>query len=469
MPWINPIKDTLLKLRPVDSKQLNPNEFRARSANDKLAVVAVRKAENNHWQVRLSGDLTIGGIKTRECYLWPGHWDGVGAALLGSEDAARVKAISMSAPIRKSVDGGVILDIGYESQTDNKNNPSGSCNVTSCVMALKYWGIKPPGPGQFEDSLYEWLQAEGLSRHDPNHLKIAIEHFGCEDHFTTRATVAEMKTALGNGTPVIVHGYFTTFGHIIVLIGYNEKGFICHDPWGEWTSSGYDRNDSKNPHKGKAIVYSYGLIERTCLPDGGCWAHFVTRKGYEKPGAQALIEPGTKPPIIATVEGGFRKFKPQELRLNSHSVKVIEHFEGLELHQYFCSAKVRTIGLGSTRWWNGEPIPLGATITKEQAINLFTRDASEFIAAIQKLVDVPLTARQLAAVFSLCYNIGWQGFERSSVLKSINNGAGHDEIRANLRKWSKAGGQPLPGLLRRRNAEAMLWENRDDWAKAGFD
>jgi GH24 family phage-related lysozyme (muramidase) len=336
-------------------------------------------------------------------------------------------------------------------------------------MALKYWGVKSPGDGQFEDVLYEWLQSEGLSRHDPNHLKVAIEHFGCEDSFTTRATTAEMKAALDNGTPVIIHGYFTAFGHIVVLIGYNEKGFIVHDPYGEWTSNGYIRNDSSAPARGRAIVYSYGLIERACLPDGGCWAHFVTRNGVARPGDQTSIGPGTNTPMIATPEGGFRKFKPQELRLNSHSVKIIEHFEGLELHQYLCSAKVRTIGLGSTRWWNGEPIPAGATITKEQAVKLFTRDASEFIAAIQKLVDVPLTARQLAAVFSLCYNIGWQGFEESSVLKSINNRAGNDEIRTNLRKWSKAGGQALPGLLRRRNAEAMLWENKDNWTQAGFD
>jgi uncharacterized protein YvpB len=293
MPWITPTKNTLLKLRPIDSTKLEKSEVRRRNANEKLGVVAIRKAENNHWQVRLAGDLTIGSSKVRECYIWPGDWDGAAAALVASLDAARAKAVSMSAKAPLEIANGRMLDIAYKSQTDNVNNPSGSCNVTSSAICLEYWGIKGSGSGQLEDELYKWLESEGLSRHDPNHLKIAIEYYGCQDHFTTRATIPEIKKAIDGGTPVIVHGYFTTFGHIIVLIGYNDKGFICHDPWGEWTSSGYDRNNASNPIKGKGILYTYGLIERTCLPDGGCWAHFVTRAGFEKQinTAIAVVQP----------------------------------------------------------------------------------------------------------------------------------------------------------------------------------
>lgn len=464
MPWINPTQNTLLKLRPTDSKQLGANEFRQRAAGDRLGVVAVRKANNNHWQVRLAGDLTIGGTKTREVFIWPGHWDGAAAALAASLDAARTKAISMSVKAPLTVANGVVLNIAYKSQIDNANNPTGSCNVTSSAMCLEYWGLKAKGSGQLEDELYEWLESEGLSRHDPNHLKLAIEAYGCRDDFSARATIAEIKQAIDNAIPVIVHGYFTTFGHIIVLIGYNDKGFICHDPYGEWTSGGYDRNDGGNPKKGEAIVYSYGLIERTCFPDGGCWAHFVTRAG-----AQKSSTPPPKSDAAPAIAGSPRHFKPQEFRPNSIAAKFIAHFEGLELHQYYCSAGVSTIGLGTTRWHNGEPIPVGATITREQAIELFKRDATEFMAEIQRLVDVPLTARQIAAVLSFCYNCGWQGFEESSLLRSINDGSDFDTIRANFRKWAKADGMILEGLLRRRNAEAMLWENRDDWDKAGYD
>ncbi|MGL5062853.1 MAG: glycoside hydrolase family protein [Microcoleus sp.] len=462
MPWIIPTQNTLLKLRPIDSKQLGANEVRQRAAGDRLGVVAVRKAENNHWQVRLVGDLTIGGQPIRELYIWPGHWDGAAAALLQSIEAGRQKAISMSIGTAQKIPGGVELPVAYKSQMDNENNPTGSCNVTSSAMCLEYWGIKSPNSRQLEDLLYEWLRENGLSRHDPNHIKQAIEHFGCKDDFTTRATIPEIKKALDNGIPVIVHGYFTSFGHIIVLIGYSEKGFIVLDPYGEWTAGGYDRNEPSKPNKGERIVYSYGLIERTCLPDGGCWAHFVTRPGVQAKVNPAKTQDSAKP-------GTPRYFKPQEFRPNSIAAKFIAHFEGLKLEQYYCDAGVSTIGLGTTRWTDGGPIPVGATVTKDQAIALFKRDAAEFMAQIQRIVDVPLTARQIAAVLSFCYNCGWQGFEKSSLAQSINEGAPFEEIRTNFRKWAKADGQALAGLLRRRNAEAMLWEGRDDWEAAGYD
>lgn len=459
MPWIIPIQNTLLKLRPIDSKQLGANEIRPRKAGDRLGVVAVRKAENNHWQVRLAGDLTIGNTKTRECYIWPEHWDGAAKALLATIDAGRQQAIKLNpGVVARSPDGTVKIPVAYKSQMDNSNNPTGSCNVTSAAMCLEYYGIKSPDDRQLEDVLYEWLQANGLSRHDSNHLKQAIEHFGCRDDFTTRASISEIKTAIYNGKPVIVHGYFTSFGHIVVLVGYNATGFIVHDPYGEWHSWGYDRNDAANQRKGEAIVYSYGLIERTCLPDGGCWAHFITRPG----GNPGNLRDSTK-------TGGPRYYKPQEFRPNSIAARFIGHFEGLKLRQYYCQSDKSTIGIGTTRWHDGGPIPVGATITEDEAIAFFRRDAAQFMAEIQRLVDVPLTARQIAVCLSFVYNVGVQAFADSTLLKVINSDGSIEEIRTQLRRWINANGKPSDGLKRRRNAEAMLWQGRDDWESAGFD
>jgi GH24 family phage-related lysozyme (muramidase)/uncharacterized protein YvpB len=439
MPWITPTQNTLLKLRPTDSKQLGGNEFRQRNAGDRLGVVAVRKADNNHWQVRLAGDLTIGGKPTRELFIWPGHWDGAAAALAQSLDAARTKAISMSVKAPLSVANGVVLNIAYKSQIDNANNPTGSCNVTSSAMCLEYWGIKAKGSGQLEDELYEWLESEGLSRHDPNHLKLAIEAYGARDDFSTRATIAEIKQAIDNGTPVIVHGYFTTFGHIIVLIGYN------------------DRNNDANPKKGEAIVYSYGLIERTCFPDGGCWAHFVTRPGVQK---SSTPPPSVNPSAStnSTTAGTPRRYKPQELRLNSIAVEIIKSFEGLELSQYFCSAGVSTIGLGTTRWHDGGAIPVGATITEAQAIEFFKRDSEEFIDALRDLIDRPITGKQAAALTSWVYNCGIGALEESTLRKVINSGGDDEAVKGQLRRWTNQG---LAGLIKRRESECELWSGGD--------
>ncbi len=441
MPWINPIADTKLKLRPIDSAQLGVNEIQSRKAGDRLGIVAIRKADNNHWQVRLAGDLTIGGQKVRELYLWPPHWDGAAAALLQTAEATTAKVIAQNYGSAKAIPGGVVLGVPYRSQRDNSNNPGGSCNVTSAAMCLEYWGIAENEGKQLEDEMYEWLINKGLSRHDPIDLKKAIEAFGCSDNFTTRAQIDQIKEALRNGIPVIVHGWFTSFGHIIVLIGYDEKGFFVHDPYGEWTAGGY-LNKS-----GKALHYSYGLIERKCLPDGGCWAHFVTRPGVSQGKAVAYTP---------------KKYRPQEFRLNSVAIALIKSFEGLELSAYVCSAGVITIGLGTTAYPNGQPVKMGDTCTEEQAIEYFRHDSDRFIKSLRDLIDVPLTGLQIAALTSWVYNCGEGALAESTLLRVLNQGGGIADVQAQLRRWTNGG---LAGLVSRRNAECALWEGEREWQK----
>ena len=476
MPFIEPLQQTKLKLRPLDSSQLGANEIRIREPGEKLGICSVRKADNQHWEVKLAGKLTIGGQQVDKCFIFSGHWKGVTDIYLKVLEIDRkVQTQTLNAPpqgvyksLKKDATGTVtecILNVLYASQTDNANNPGGSCNVTSMSMALRFFSIKQRRSGiQFEDELYEYMESNGLSRHSPQDLKVLVEEYGLTDRFVSNASKQEIKDWVASGRPVVVHGYFTSFGHIAVIVGFNEKGWILHDPWGEYPYGGL-KNDSTNPEKGKYIVYSYGLMGNCCWSDGGCWAHFLDRPGFKSQpttiqSMQTVVNPASTTP---------RHYKPQEFRPNSIAAKFIGHFEGLELKQYYCSAGVSTIGLGTTRWTDGGPIPVGATITKEQAIELFKRDAAEFMAEIRRIVDVPLTARQIAAVLSFCYNCGWQGFEESSLAKSINDGADFETIRTNFRKWAKADGRILEGLLRRRNAEAMLWEGRDDWESAGYD
>jgi predicted chitinase len=79
----------------------------------------------------------------------------------------------------------------------------------------------------------------------------------------------------------VTHGYFTSSGHIVCIVGYNSQGLIIHDPYGKWTEGGYDRNDDSNPEKGKAVVYDYAMIQRTCMTDGQFWVHFIAKPGHQ--------------------------------------------------------------------------------------------------------------------------------------------------------------------------------------------
>ena len=132
-------------------------------------------------------------------------------------------------------------------------------------------------PGQMEDNLYQYALKHGLDRTDPYALAKILQNYGLKDRFTKSASIEEVKAWLAAQKPAITHGYFTGFGHIIVLVGYDEAGFIVHDPYGEWYATGCDRNDPYgNNIKGKYQHYSYDLIKRKCIPDGHFWVHFVS-------------------------------------------------------------------------------------------------------------------------------------------------------------------------------------------------
>lgn len=168
-----------------------------------------------------------------------------------------------------------LLNVPYFSQLDNEFNPTGSCNVTSIAMCLKYLGIKGDGSyGQIEDQLYAHCEIVGWSRHDPYDLKKLAESYpGIRDNLTQTGTLNDIRTAIDKGHPCVVHGYFTRFGHIVVICGYDDQGFIVNDPYGEWCEAGYDTQAC-----GKALHYSSGLIARVCSPESidnpqNIWLH----------------------------------------------------------------------------------------------------------------------------------------------------------------------------------------------------
>jgi hypothetical protein len=175
----------------------------------------------------------------------------------------------------------VRLDVPYCSQRNNVFNPSGACNVTSLAMALLFFGVQPRQSGefpQFEDELYDYAQRQSLDRHDPYDLAKLVEAYGCRDTFRTNSTIARVKEWLAEGKPAVIHGYFTDSGHIVTVVGYTSQGLWVHDPYGEWYSWGYDLNEPDgNNTKGKFQHYSYGLIQRLCMPDGNLWAHLIAK------------------------------------------------------------------------------------------------------------------------------------------------------------------------------------------------
>lgn len=87
---------------------------------------------------------------------------------------------------------------------------------------------------------------------------------------------------------------------------------------------------------------------------------------------------------------------------------------------------------------------------------LFCDDLVIFTSRVESLLKAPATPNQLAAMVSFAFNIGIEGFKKSSVLKNHNAG---DFIAASksFGLWNKIKGKESAGLTARRAKEAALY------------
>lgn len=141
----------------------------------------------------------------------------------------------------------------------------------------------------------------------------------------------------------------------------------------------------------------------------------------------------------------------------SVAAALARRFEGLYLTPYLCPAGVPTIGYGATHYEDGTPVALAdPRITRQRAEALLLWHVrARFLPAVLRLcpgVDEP---RRLAALIDFTFNLG-AGSLRASTLRRRVNAGRWDDVPAELRKWVKAGGRTMRGLVLRREAEAAL-------------
>lgn len=144
-------------------------------------------------------------------------------------------------------------------------------------------------------------------------------------------------------------------------------------------------------------------------------------------------------------------------------VDLTKHFEGLHLKAYLCPAGVPTIGFGHTKG-----VVLGDAITEAEADRLLAEDLDDAAADVDRLVRVKLTPGELGALASFVFNLGPGNLQVSTLLALLNAGD-HAGAVGEFGKWVKASvngrKETLPGLVKRRAAEALLFQGLD-WRAA---
>ena len=138
-------------------------------------------------------------------------------------------------------------------------------------------------------------------------------------------------------------------------------------------------------------------------------------------------------------------------------LSLIKSFEGFRARPYLCPAGVATCGYGSTFYADGSPVKItDPLISQADGEALLMETLGQYEAAVTKGVTVPLAQNQFDALVDFAYNCGSGNLRSSTLLKKINAG---DMSGAALEfaRWVKGGGVVLPGLVRRREAERLLF------------
>ena len=142
---------------------------------------------------------------------------------------------------------------------------------------------------------------------------------------------------------------------------------------------------------------------------------------------------------------------PMAMTYSQDGLNLTKSFESCRLTAYLDSVGVPTIGWGHT-----SGVHMGMTCTQAQADQWLQEDVQSSVKAVNAMVKVPLTQQQFDALVDFTFNLGAGNLEHSTLLRLLN--AGDYTGAANeFDKWDRAGGQVLPGLLRRRQAEKDMF------------
>jgi len=166
------------------------------------------------------------------------------------------------------------------------------------------------------------------------------------------------------------------------------------------------------------------------------------------------------------------------VKLSKAGADLMHRFEGFRTKPYLCPAHIWTIGYGHVLYQEQIRLPVARTPekpaamirkemplkpednrvwTKQEIEALFAKDVATFERGVLRLVPGS-AGRQGAfdALVSFAYNAGLGNLQRSQIRMRANRGEWEAAAEAFM-TWVKGGGKVLPGLVKRREAERVLF------------
>ena len=149
------------------------------------------------------------------------------------------------------------------------------------------------------------------------------------------------------------------------------------------------------------------------------------------------------------------------MKITKEGLALIRRFEGFRAEAYRDPVGVWTIGYGHTSMAGTGAVAPGQKMSEADAAALLAGDVENFSTGVARLLKREISPQRFSALVSFAYTVGLGNFGGSSVLKAVNAGA-FDAVPRRLQLWVKAAGRVLPGLVRRRAAEAALFASGGD-------
>ena len=134
------------------------------------------------------------------------------------------------------------------------------------------------------------------------------------------------------------------------------------------------------------------------------------------------------------------------MKTSDNGIKLIKAHEGFVPRAYLCPAGVWTIGY----------VKNGDRVTESRAENFLREDVLTAENAVNA-TGLKLTQNQYDALVSFVFNVGTGNFNRSSLLRIAKSNPSDPRIQFEFSRWGYADGKILPGLVKRRKAEASLY------------
>jgi len=154
------------------------------------------------------------------------------------------------------------------------------------------------------------------------------------------------------------------------------------------------------------------------------------------------------------------------MQMSEHGLELLKQWEGFKNKLYYDSAGLPTIGVGHLLTKselssgkiiiNGVPVKYDGGLSDQQVLDLLSQDVNPAAQVVTNKVTVGLNQNQFDALTSFTFNVGGAAFTGSTLLKLLNQGQ-YDEVPGQLRRWNKAGGKVVQGLINRRENEIKLW------------